>query len=113
MQRSSQVIHSKIRGVTQTNENGTDRQRIIQRKVKAGQSLKAIPEPRNPYDSNAVGLWVRRWFRSWQVGYLSVDLAKDLKGKTFTVKVAEVTGGGEGRSLGVYIEIGVRRRKTL
>lgn len=108
MRRSTKVIHSKIRGVAQKNDNGSDRQRIIRRKVKAGQALKAIPEPRNPYDANAVGLWVCGWFRSWQVGYLSADLAKDLKGKSFAVKVTEVTGGGKDRPLGVNIEISVR-----
>ncbi|MGD0752916.1 MAG: HIRAN domain-containing protein [Anaerolineales bacterium] len=69
------IIHTKIVGVDRKNDDGSDRQTLIKRNAKPGQYLKLKPEPDNKYDPNAIGVW----WGDVQFGYISSDLAKDLK----------------------------------
>ena len=101
----ARVIRSKISGVTFPNPDGSDRQAIIRRHVRDGMSLRAIPEPKNPRDKHAVGLWVLAGRRWRQIGYIGSELAHDLRGESLQVNVLERTGGGRGMSYGVNIEI--------
>src|SRR5271154_3656789 len=77
------VIRSKIVGVTFDNPDGTSRQVIIDRYCDAGMTLKVRPEPNNPVQENALGLWVQRHglfgSRSFQVGYVRSELADEFR----------------------------------
>ncbi|MGP0068629.1 MAG: HIRAN domain-containing protein [Isosphaeraceae bacterium] len=107
------VIRSKVAGVTATNSDGLERQEIIRRAVKVGMEIIAIPEPQNPHDENAIGLWIDGKSKRWQIGYIKSGLADDLsgyleEGASLSIRVLQVTGGGPGKSLlGVNIKIDV------
>jgi hypothetical protein len=117
--RAPRSFFSKIAGVTFRNPNGTSRQKLIRKYVRAGTPLELVPEPDNPYSENgtAIGVWVRTgWLfkRLRQVGYIrdgvSEGLTEDMEnGTKVTAHVAEVTGGGWFKSRGVNIEITISR----
>jgi HIRAN domain len=111
-------IHTKIRGVTYTNPDGADRQKIIQQWCHSGDALWLYREPENPADCNAIA--VRRVVCSdapdnprveEQLGYLSRELAEELapdmdkRGHILMAHIMEVTGGDGGHSLGVNIQV--------
>ena len=88
--------------------------------------LVVIPEPKNRHDRNALGLWIQttRFFfftARHQVGYISADLAVDLKhrlkkGAAISARILEVTGGGWFKNRGVNIEIlnrGMKRGQLM
>ena len=102
-------IYSKVAGVTFANDDGSSRQALIRRHVRAGAKLLAIREPRNPRDRNAVGLWVRTWLGRRQIGYIRSELAADLAGQPLRAVVTQVTGGGPGKAYGVNILLQVGR----
>jgi hypothetical protein len=73
-------------------------------------------EPENPYDSKAVGVWIRtRAFLFFemelQIGYLNRSVAQEIaeyldKGWPVTGRITEVTGGStEKPTYGVNIEL--------
>lgn len=106
------VIRSKVAGVTATNPDGLKRQEIIRRACHAGMDLIAEREPKNPYDSNAIGLWIEGKAKRWQIGYIKAGLADKLseylnQGASLSVQILEVTGGDAGRNFGVNIRIDV------
>jgi HIRAN domain len=110
-------IHTKIRGVTKRNSDGANRQAIIQQWCHSGDALYLIREPKNPLDPNAIV--VRRVVCSdvpdkprlgEQLGYLSRELAEKLapqmdNGNVLFAWIKTVSGGEDGRSLGVNIQI--------
>ena len=112
-----QTIRTKIHGVTFPNPDGSSRQRIIRRYCRKGKPLEVRPEPKNRHHRNALGLWVmsRRLFifPVWhQVGYVSEDLADELKpelraGATISATILDVTGGGWFKNYGVNIELDI------
>lgn len=97
MYEVSYSIPTKIVGVTHFNADGRSRQEIIKTKVKPGMRLRFIREPYNPYDRNAISVWISG---GEQLGYLSRWRAEDFvhfidKGTLIlTGTVTEVTGGG-------------------
>jgi hypothetical protein len=104
------VIRSKVAGVTATNPDGLERQEIIRRGCRAGMSLIAVPEPNNPHAPHAIGLWIERNGKRWQIGYIRSGLAAELceyldEGAYLKVQILQVTGGDAGRSFGVNIRI--------
>jgi HIRAN domain len=111
------IVKTKVVGVTHKNGDGSSRQRIIRKWCHPGGVLELVPEPNNPVDELAIGVWVRRpyWFlfsRRHQVGYLQAGLAEDLHdqldaGREFSARILNVTGGGRGQNYGVNIEIEV------
>jgi hypothetical protein len=111
-------IHTKIRGVTKENHDGVNRQQIISHFCRCGDALYLIREPNNPVDSNAIQ--VRRIVYSdvpdkprlrEQLGYVSRELAEKLAPKmdgdgfVLIAWIMNVTGGEDGESLGVNIQI--------
>jgi hypothetical protein len=111
-------IHTKIRGVTKENPNGVNRQQIISQCCRCGDALFLVREPNNPVDSNAIQ--VRRIVHSdvrdkprlrEQIGYVSRELAEELAPKmdddgfVLMAWIMNVTGGEDGESLGVNIQI--------
>ena len=98
------LIHSKIAGVTYTNADGSQRQKIVT-KCSLGERLRLEREPNNPYDANAIKL-LR--LNGEQIGYVTARLATDLaqyvdSGVQMEVRITEFTGGGE-KTHGVNIE---------
>jgi len=80
------------------------RQAIIQ-KLKGDEPITLALEPENPYDSNAIAIWVRdRSGDLYRVGYvprkLSEQLAKIYRESEISAKLLQVTGGFETRFQG-------------
>jgi hypothetical protein len=114
------VIRSKVAEVTAENPDGIKRQEFIRRGCCPGMELLAVPEPENPYDPHAIGLWIEMIGKRWQIGYIKAGIANKLykyldQRVSLSVHVLEVTGGDVGRSYGVKIRIDVetpvRRRR--
>jgi hypothetical protein len=103
-------IYSKVRGVTADNTDGTNRQYIIRKFCHDGDTLEAVPEPNNPHDENAIGLWVGRGWGRHQVGYVGSSLAEDLveyldDGGSLDIWITQLTSGGVPLRRGVNIAI--------
>lgn len=112
------LFHTKIRGVTFTNNDGASRQQIIRRWCRSGDALYLSRDPKNPVDRNAIQ--VRRILRSddpnnprlgEQLGYLSRELAEELapmmdnQRLVLMAQITDVTGGNDGESFGVNIQV--------
>ncbi len=105
------AFFSKVSGTAHKNSDGFDRQFLIRRYCKRGMQLILKPEPENPYDKEAIGLWisVRVWFlfpTEFQIGYINQELSGELsrhraKGGRVTVTIKNVTGGTGGKNFGV------------
>jgi HIRAN domain len=99
------TIRSKVAGVT-----FGDRQQVIGRRCRSGMKLMPVWEMANPYDPNAIALFVSEGAGDWQaVGYLKKELAADLVHHLkaeglLDVEVIEVTGGGK-LDLGLNISV--------
>ncbi len=106
----AETFHSKVVGVTKDNDDGQNRQEIIQRELEDGDLLFLDREPDNPYDSNAIAVVTSDFEK--KIGYISSDLASRLapqmdRGASIDCYVAEITGGGPGQSYGVNIRLTV------
>jgi hypothetical protein len=110
----TKVIKSKVVGVTFDNPDGTSRQEIIARHCAAGMELEVRPEPDNPVQEDALGVWVRTHgllgSKGFQVGYVRSELADEFRemledGWQISGHILEVTGGGWGKNFGVNIEL--------
>ena len=102
-------FHTKLMGVTVTNDDGRNRQEIIEKDVYEGVELFLDREPDNPSDSNAIAV-VTSVFED-KVGYLSREVAEEIapfmdRGQLVTCQVANITGGGD-KTLGVNVLITV------
>lgn len=88
-------FYSKVAGVTDNTPDGTNRQKIIAKYVKVGTKLKAIPEPNNEFNENAIGLWFTKkdfWGRKRiHLGFILDDIACRLSGEMQNGKEVEVT----------------------
>lgn len=106
----SNSFHTKLAGVSKKNSDGSSRQKIIEECVWKGHPLDLIPEPDNPYDKNAVGVW---WSKDRQIGYLSAQVAETVsplisQGIPVSAVVTDVTGGdGDNRTRGVNVLISI------
>lgn len=97
-------FHTKLAGVT-----FEGRQDVVTR-LAPGVPLRAARQPENPYDSCAIALFETR---GEQVGFFNRRLAAVLAplldtGIEYDVEVTDVTGGDEGRSLGVNVLVSRR-----
>jgi single-stranded-DNA-specific exonuclease len=110
------TLHSKVAGVSASNNSGQSRQNYIRAFCKPGMSLIFRREPSNPYDPNAVAIFIKAralmFFTSEvQIGYLNADLAAEMSrhidnGGGLIGRITEVTGGaGNKRTLGVNIVV--------
>lgn len=112
-------IHTKVRGVSKTNADGSDRQKIIRTCCHPGDALYCVREPTNPVDPNAIQ--VRRVVRAdmpdqvsvgEQIGYLSRELAEEFACRmdedhfVLMAETLDITGAEYG-NLGVNIELSV------
>ncbi len=100
-------FHTKLAGVT-----FEGRQDVIAR-LEPGAPLRLVRQPENPHDENAIALFDPH---GEQVGFLNRRLAAALApvvdaGVEYDVEISDVTGGEEGRSLGVNVLV-MRRREA-
>lgn len=107
-------MYTKIVGVAHNNtgSNSENRQHIIadlysKGLLNKGQKLSLLPEPQNPYDSNAIAVIGAD---GRQLGYLSKAVAESIsaairRGKRFAAIVECVTGGDIDTLYGVNIQI--------
>ena len=107
----SKSFYSKVSGITDTNKDGKNRQQIIRKHCQAGQELILKRELDNPYDPNAIGLWIRVGPEMHQIGYVSKNANRNLaihidRGAVATATITELTDGtSEKPTIGVNIEI--------
>jgi hypothetical protein len=92
--------------VTHPNRDGSDRQELI-RDCRVFETLELHHEEDNPHDPNAVRVCRAN---GTQLGYLNAELASEVvtkskQGYRFVAFVKDITGGGEGQSLGVNLLI--------
>lgn len=110
------TFHTKIAGVTASNADGMSRQSHILAYCRPGLPLSFRREPDNPYDSNAVAVFINAraffFFTSMvKIGYLNAEVAQEIarhmdKGKLVTGVITEVTGGSDSKkSYGVNIQL--------
>ena len=115
------TIKTKVVGVTQENDDGSDRQRIIGKYVEPEDTLLLEREPDNQYDRNAIAIHaapVETLDHDDKIGYISSDLAANLaplmdSGHRITCVVLDKTGGGGGKSYGVNIELTIYTPKEV
>ena len=109
-------FHTKVAGVTAPNANGISRQAYIAKFCRTGMPATFQREPKNPYDSNAVAVFIKAralifFSAPVQIGYLSAGLSPEIsrhmdKGGHVSAIVSGVTGGtGKKRTLGVNLQI--------
>lgn len=94
--------HSKIVGTTFEN-----RQDILAH-LEGNENLRARREPENQYDPRAVAVDVDIKGKWYPVGYIAKDKNKDIAealdaGREVEIKISEVTGGDNGKNLGMNI----------
>lgn len=110
------ILYTKIVGVTQKNDDGADRQKIL-KKCKKGELVTLIRDPKNAYDKNAIKICRES---GGQLGWIdaglaiNLSLAIDLERYSMKGEIANLTGGG-GKTRGCNLkmtidEIPIQRR---
>jgi len=102
-------ILTKVAGVTFYN-----RQSVLA-EAKTGQCVLFRPEPENPFDANAIAVWLAQDVGGAKnIGYLPRDMAAEIapaiEGESLLGRVFEITGGFEKRdgsiaNYGVIVEV--------
>jgi len=103
------TLHTKVVGVSYEG-----RQSIIAM-MYGDEVARIVPEPDNPFDANALAVYVafppERNIGIKQVGYIARELAKEiapaLEGEAMMVSIAEVIGGFESHD-GEFLNYGLR-----
>lgn len=113
----SEIIKTKLVGVTQINDDERTRQSIIKKYVNTDEVLLLERESANSIDPNAIAAYVAPDDDHWgdgeyQIGYLKSELASRLApiidaGGRVTCVVLEKTGGSNGEGFGVNVALGV------
>ena len=98
----------QVHGIYHRNRDGSSRQQII-RNCHAGEVLRLVPEPDNPYDQDAIKVCREN---GDQLGYLDAGNAMRITGElsigwTFRVTVDEVFAADRRGCFGCRIRIGV------
>ena len=116
-------MKTKVVGVTFPNLDGTDRQGIIE-KCQAGQMAVLRHEPDNPYDSNAIAVYVQisgflgnKKIR--QIGHLSAATARNMHisemiayGGQLQATIAAITGGTTRRKCTLGVNLIIPQKKS-
>lgn len=111
LKSSQQVFQSficAVAGVSQKNRDGSDRQALIRRYASPGAVAELRREADNPYDSNAVAVFVR----GRQIGYLRAEVAErmarliDTGDYSPSATIQDVRGGVAGKdTIGVSLDV--------
>lgn len=103
----SNVISTKVVGVTKKNDEGVNIQNILS-ELEDGSKLTFIREPQNPYDTNAIKV-----ICDYQhIGYIKASLAEEIapimdSGRELKGYISEITGGTDGKNYGCNIHISI------
>jgi hypothetical protein len=83
----------KVAGVT------FDGRQALIAKLNGDEPVRAVPEPTNPYDKNAIAIHIAHGDEVLHVGYMPKDKAREyaplLEGENIDGRIAEITGGFE------------------
>lgn len=102
------VLNTRVAGVT-----FEGRQQLIEQ-LDVWEAVLIVPEPENPYDKNALAVYVAHGSNKHHVGYIPRELASEiaphLEGESVLAEVCEITGGfqkldGTTASFGLRIRI--------
>jgi hypothetical protein len=97
-------FYSKVSGVSYSNDDGTDRQKIIKKYCKPGMPLILQYEPENKFDKNAIAIFIEVKGKRFQIGYVSSAAARDLRIEKYNVTIKDITGGTrDQKTIGVNI----------
>lgn len=105
---ANRVLNTKVSGVT-----FEGRQALIAR-ISPNDPCRIVPEPENPYDSNALAVHVAHGGEIWHIGFIPREMAARiapyLEGEALMCSISEITGGfefdsGETASYGVRLRI--------
>jgi hypothetical protein len=108
------TIRTKVVGVSKKNPNGQSRQDLIETCIESGDNLDLVRDHENPYDENAIGVYIRT---GEQIGFISGELAEKIAplmddGYPINCTVLAVTGGPkEGKLYGVNVEVKIYDKK--
>jgi len=87
------TMYIKVTGVT------FEGRQLVLAEIAAGAPVMLMPEPENPFDKNAIAVWVSDRSAARQIGYVPRDLAAIvapfIEGERMYGKVFEMTGGFE------------------
>ena len=104
-------FYTKIVGVTKTNDEGKQIQRILKEMSEEyceGSLLELEHDADNPYDDNAIKVF----YGGEHIGYIGRDLAKELAklvdADIVEAEISEITGGADGKSFGCNIHVRIR-----
>src|SRR5512147_46342 len=90
---NTKTYFTKVVGVTYEN-----RQSVI-KKLVGNEPCRLVPEPENPYDSNAIAVLVSTSSGVQQIGYLKHEFAAKvaplMEGEPLMCKINAITGGYE------------------
>lgn len=108
---SDKWIFTKVVGVSHRNNNGSYRKRII-RRCGVPEELRLVPEPDNPFDSNAIAVCRAN---GEQLGYLNQRLAADMHrwmedGQHWVAVLTQILGDDPTR-VGALLSLG--RKKAV
>lgn len=101
-------MYIKVAGVT------FEGRQLVLAEMAAGAPVMLKPEPENPFDENAIAIWVADKKAALQIGYVPRDLAAIIapfiEGESMYGKVHEMTGGfekwdGSRASLGCVVRV--------
>ncbi len=102
-------FHTKVVGVTKTNADGSERQKVIAG-CQVGELVLLVRENDNPHDPNAIAVY--RATRE-QIGYMSAELAEELapqidRSVPVSTRISDLTGGTLDKpSRGVNLKISI------
>ncbi len=97
-------FYTKVAGVSFNNSNGTSRQSII-KGLRSGEDVLLKPMPSKEYP-DAIGVFSSK---GKQIGFLSAELAHDMKYKygsnPMSATIGSISGGESGKNYGVNLHI--------
>jgi hypothetical protein len=97
-----------VAGESHRNDDGTDRQTLIRDRVRVGDPVQLVPDPRNEFDRFAVKVCLTT---GEQIGYLPRDVAREVfrglrRGDRYGAIIQDVTGGVPGKpTRGVVLDL--------
>lgn len=100
------VNYTKVAGISKEGRQG-----IVKQHCKVGQTVFLKREPQNPYDKNAIGVWIQAGMTQKQIGYIPDGTNRRFaaamdRGKNLRAKIKNITGGTkEHKTIGVNLEI--------
>ncbi len=107
-------FYTRVVGVSHSNTDGSDRQAAIRTYCRPGAPLSMVREPKNSFNSNAIGVYCA----GHQIGYLRSEIAEqyapdiDAGDLVLSGRITEITGGTRDKpTLGVNIVLSMTEQQ--